>query len=223
MDICVVLYRCIAGRVEAGIRPQDRLICVDNTRENRGFAKGCNLAASQGAADLICFVNPDGAFGDGCLDRLEREFDDPSVVAVGPNLGDEMNQDPLEDGSLSFLSGCCLVVRRSAFEALGGFDETFFMYGEDEDLCWKLRKLGTIRRVEDAHFNHDWSETRNRFRSMHRHFRHHLVVMRRHRGGADTERMLRDALYNFKMGELARGIARLSGTMDYLLRARRWA
>ena len=222
MDICVVLYRCDATRVEAGVRDRDRLIVVDNTHENRGFARGCNLAAAQGSQPLVCFLNPDGDLIGDCLDRLERTFDDPSVVAVGPNLGERMNQQLLEDGSPAFLSGCCLVVRRSAFEAVGGFDERFFMYGEDVDLYWKLRKQGKAVRVEDAHFRHDWSSTRRRFSSMHRAFRHHLVVMKRHHGKAEVEQMIRDGIYNARSGEVKRGLARLSGSLDYLTRARRW-
>jgi GT2 family glycosyltransferase len=222
MDVCVVLYRCDAKRVEAGLRPADRLIAVDNTHDNRGFAAGSNLAAGQGDAPLICFVNPDGDLAADCLERLERAFDDPSLVAAGANVG-PMNQALLEDGSPSFLSGCCLAVRRVAFERVGGFDERFFMYGEDVDLCWKLRRLGRLVRVEDARFDHDWSDTRKRFPSLHRHFRHHLVVMRRHRGAAGVGRMLRDAAHSLRRGRIAHGVARLTGTVDYAIRARRWA
>jgi GT2 family glycosyltransferase len=221
VDVCIVLFRCDASRVEAGLRPTDRLIAVDNTHDNRGFAAGCNLAAAQGSDELICFVNPDGDLAEECLDRLEEAFEDPSLVAAGPNLG-PMNQPLLDDGSPAFLSGCCLVVRRSAFTSVGGFDERFFMYGEDVDLCWKLRGLGRIQRVEYAHFSHDWSETRKRFLSLHRHFRHHLVVMRRHRGAAGAGQMLRDASYSFRKRQLACGAARLTGVADYAIRARRW-
>ena len=44
--------------------------------------------------------------------------------------------------TVGWLSGSCLMVRRSAFEALGGFDERYFMYFEDVDLGYRLGKSG---------------------------------------------------------------------------------
>ena len=40
------------------------------------------------------------------------------------------------------VSGSFMLLRRELFEQLGGFDETYFMYGEDIDLCWRVRKSG---------------------------------------------------------------------------------
>ena len=54
-----------------------------------------------------------------------------------------------------FLQGSALLVRRDAFEQVGGFDESFFMYGEDADLCARLRGAGwEVELYPSARFVH---------------------------------------------------------------------
>ena len=43
---------------------------------------------------------------------------------------------------VQWISGACFLVRRAAFEAVGGFDESYFMYMEDVDLCQRLHQSG---------------------------------------------------------------------------------
>jgi N-acetylglucosaminyl-diphospho-decaprenol L-rhamnosyltransferase len=49
---------------------------------------------------------------------------------------------PRADGSVDWVSGAFFLVRRESFEAVGGFDERYFMFAEDMALCWQLREHG---------------------------------------------------------------------------------
>lgn len=40
------------------------------------------------------------------------------------------------------ITGCCLMIRRPVYEQTQGFDESFFMYAEETDLCWRIRNTG---------------------------------------------------------------------------------
>jgi N-acetylglucosaminyl-diphospho-decaprenol L-rhamnosyltransferase len=52
--------------------------------------------------------------------------------------------------STGWLSGSCLLVRRSIFDRLGGFDETYFMYFEDVDLGKRVAEAGLVNVYEPA-------------------------------------------------------------------------
>lgn len=43
---------------------------------------------------------------------------------------------------VDYVSGACLLLRRSAYESVGGFDDTYFMYAEEVDLCYRIWQGG---------------------------------------------------------------------------------
>ena len=208
----------VGNTIEAALRPHDRLYIWDNTGPKLGYAAGANRAAEMGSGDLVAFVNPDLHPEPGFFDILDRALDDPGVVAAageqGPQWRIEWPDEP------EWLSGACLVVRRDAFEAIGGFDERLFMYCEDVDLSYKLSKMGRLAECPGAKATHHSSP--RSLRARHRNFRNWLVVHRRHRK-AQPFRMLRDAVYSLRQRRLGDAVTRVTGVVDYAFRARKWA
>jgi N-acetylglucosaminyl-diphospho-decaprenol L-rhamnosyltransferase len=87
-----------------------------------------------------------------------------------------------------WLSGSCLAVRRTALEAVSGFDEGFFLYEEDADLCRRLREAGWrilfTPVVEVRHrLGHSMQKASRRARL--EYHRSHLRYYRKHNGPLD--------------------------------------
>jgi len=57
---------------------------------------------------------------------------------------------------LTYLSGCCMVIRSSAFREVGGFDERFFLYLEDADLCRTISKNARCVHLPIVSVTHKW-------------------------------------------------------------------
>lgn len=135
---------------------------------NLGFAGGANAGADATSAPLLVFLNPDSTLHDGCLAALRataparpdwaawqalvtlpggREVNTRGGVVHFLGMGWAGGMGLPVDGesherTVAFASGAALAVRREDWEAVGGFDARYFMYGEDLDLSLRLHLSG---------------------------------------------------------------------------------
>jgi GT2 family glycosyltransferase len=90
-------------------------------------------------------------------------------------------------GPVDYLQGCCLLVSRAAFARVGGFDPSFFLYCEEEDLCVRLREAGVPSVYEPtARVVHLWgtSTRRDRRLATQHEFRSRVLLHRKRSGAA---------------------------------------
>lgn len=139
----------------AGVAATDAPVVVVANADTR-FPMGSVTALAQqvaGGDDLAC-VGPLVRFPDGRIQMSARAF---------PLLGDAIGHavlglwrpdnrwtrryrltdwDHASDRDVDWVSGCCVALRRAAFDEVGGFDPAYFMFVEDVDLCWRLKQRG---------------------------------------------------------------------------------
>jgi hypothetical protein len=112
---------------------------------NLGSSGGQNRLAMAGPSDMLLVLNPDTYPAPTALVELVRSLDEPGVGIV------EARQLPLEHpreydertGETSWASGFCMLLERSVFDELEGFDSaTFLLHCDDVDLSWRARRAG---------------------------------------------------------------------------------
>jgi GT2 family glycosyltransferase len=95
-------------------------------------------------------VNPDGTRQVSCfefptpLETLLRETSLPRLIKRPAKFpfAEPLDESTQSAQAVPWVLGAALAIRRVAFEALAGFDESFFMYFEEVDLCYRLSRTG---------------------------------------------------------------------------------
>lgn len=178
---------------------------VIRNETRKGFGENHNAAFSQAAAKYFCVMNPDIRIQDDPFPALITQLSISGIGVVAPRIlnGQGLREDNARDlpspieiirkllGGISamhreeeseisepdWLAGMFLLFRRETYAAIGGFDERYFLYYEDVDLCTRLGLAGyRVTLCQRATAIHD--ARRSSHRSL-AYMRHHLVSMMR--------------------------------------------
>ena len=168
LEIVVVDNASGDGSLEA-LRAREKDIVVVASPTNSGFAGGCNSGVKNSSGEIVAFLNndakPDTQWVSAALESFDS-YDNVGAVAsqvlnwegthvdfsgagmtwygmgYRPLTGNKVSKKPQHPAPVLFGTGAAMFVRRSVFDALGGFDESFFMFFEDVDFGWRLNLAG---------------------------------------------------------------------------------
>ena len=173
---------------------------------NIGFAAGVNMGVRAALGEKIphiLFLNNDTVVADNFTrELLKCAREHPGEVLAGrvddfatgspsfnigtfsPLTGQVRHIfDPDFSGEIDFVSGCLILVPSDVFSRLGLLDEKLFMYYEDADFCYRLRKAGVhIRYCPSICIRHKFSASVTRARTPKEYYRirnQTYTVMRR--------------------------------------------
>ncbi len=139
--------------------------------KNVGFGRAHNLGAKKALGEFLLFLNPDAEISPGGLQKLVNVLQSsekigaagPLLVGTSGNVEEEhcgARKTPLSMicgkvqcrkkqeirldsvAEVDWISGGAMLIKKEIFDKAGGFDENYFMYFEDVDLCNRVKKLG---------------------------------------------------------------------------------
>ena len=174
---------------------------IVETGRNLGFAAACNIGLRAATQPFLLFLNPDGIPAPGSLARLLQVLEQhPAAGMVGglllnpdgteqrggrraiPTPGQVLMRRkfnlhgtplPSQPTPVEAISGALMLVRREAMQAVGPWDEGYFLHCEDLDWCLRFRQKGwDILFVPDApvvHYQGTCSRARPLFVEWHKH------------------------------------------------------
>ncbi|MEG1709038.1 MAG: glycosyltransferase family 2 protein [Acinetobacter sp.] len=183
--------------IEKNTKLHDLNIKIISSEKNVGFGRAMNLAAAHAEGAELLIGNPDlrmlqtdyleqllkhakqhqnyGVITTRQLNDDDKDTSEYKNYEFGQNLGYE-NQ-------TNWLCGALLLIQKTVFDQISGFDPDFFMYCEDEDLCLRVKKLdlplikinelkiyhkgGSSEPLKDYAFYHRWFKSKILFAYKH--------------------------------------------------------
>lgn len=129
---------------------------IINSDDNIGFGRAMNLGFRYAKGEHVLLMNPDIKMrqDDYLQNLLNFAHKNNNYGIISTRVLDDNNNDTSTyysyefgqtlgfDGQICWFQGSLVLIRHEIFKQLSGFDDDFFMYCEDVDLCLRVKKLG---------------------------------------------------------------------------------
>lgn len=154
----------------------DQILLIQSAT-NLGFGRANNLGVARASGEFLLLLNPDTVLDEVQTIRhlVDALSDNPQFGLIAPlmheprknklvlprygypsqrylKLTKKLNDLP---GEIAWVLGACMLLKRSLFNEISGFDEDYFLYGEDIDICLRIRlaghKIGFTNTVKIMH------------------------------------------------------------------------
>jgi hypothetical protein len=137
---------------------------------NLGFGKAHNnmmkfAFSKEVQANYYLCLNPDGLLHLHALDHLvnlAKDYGDKALIeAAQVPIEHPKIYDPIRFDT-PWISGACFLLSKEIYQIVGGFDDQLFMYCEDVDFSWRVKKSGFLLKFcPNAWFYHDTSDRKS--------------------------------------------------------------
>jgi GT2 family glycosyltransferase len=165
------------------------LFCTNDTLVSPGAAEACLETAKQTGAGMVAplisyLSNPDA------IDSIGAYFDEESGLL---HHYQDLNLPVLLDSGRDYIPGTAMWIDAGTFKVLGGTDESYHMYWEDVDFCFRGHQKGILQaRCYNAHIRHGVGQT-NRKKPLYTTFyflRNRIRFCRRYLKGESRQHVL---------------------------------
>lgn len=167
----IVVDNASSDKTVSMVKDEFKKVQVIESKENLGFGKACNKGAEAAKGNYVVFLNSDTSFNSDIITSMVHEFKNGQNIGVVGGILESVGKTTSQSFGKSYnlfnifllltgleklrtkvllkksmqvdwVSGGCMMVQKALFNNLKGFDEHFFMYMEDVDLCYRVKKMG---------------------------------------------------------------------------------
>ncbi len=196
--------------MQASVRQRfgEEVVIIQNTL-NSGYGKGNNIGVSHASAPYVMIMNPDVRMLTTSFADIVKTFDNNAQLAM---IGFKQMETPQKAATsfafvahangflrswgnlicnrfdwyfpkMMYFAGACFAIRKNTFDAIGGFDEHIFLYGEENDLHWRITHLTTGNRLQYCNTIQYLHPTHHRdfsVKNIYRRIQSNMYIFRKH-------------------------------------------